>query len=98
MKQRQRVNAFRVDTNACLSATRSTGFVRCASKPTCTLRGPGSDLVALLEQASGIAPIYHTLAAMLVKPHVTGMVENKRPADTFVAGDWYPELWKTSKS
>ena len=52
----------------------------------------------LLEQASGIAPIYHTLAAMLVKPHVTGMVENKRPADTFVAGDWYPELWKTSKS
>lgn len=52
----------------------------------------------LLEQASGIAPIYHTLAAMLVKPHITGMVENKRPADTFVAGDWYPELWKTSKS
>lgn len=51
----------------------------------------------LLDQASGIAPIYHTLAAMLVKPHITGMVENKRPADTFVAGDWYPELWKTSK-
>ena len=51
----------------------------------------------LLEQASGIAPIYHTLAAMLVKPHISGMVENKRPADTFVAGDWYIELWKTSK-
>jgi oligopeptide transport system substrate-binding protein len=51
----------------------------------------------LLEQASGIAPIYHTLAAFLVKPQLSGMVENKRPADTFVPGDWYIELWKTSK-
>lgn len=51
----------------------------------------------LLEQANGIAPLYHTLAAMLVKPHIKGMVENKRPADTFVPGDWYIELWTTSK-
>lgn len=51
----------------------------------------------LLEQANGIAPLYHTLAAMLVKPHIKGMVENKRPGDTFVPGDWYIELWTTSK-
>lgn len=51
----------------------------------------------LLEQANGIAPIYHTMAAFLVKPHIKGMVENKRPADTFVPGDWYIELWTTSK-
>jgi oligopeptide transport system substrate-binding protein len=51
----------------------------------------------LLEQASGIAPIYHTQAAFLVKTHIKGMVENKRPADTFVPGDWYIELWTTSK-
>ncbi len=51
----------------------------------------------LLEQANGIAPLWHTLAAMLVKPHVKGMVENKRPGDTFVPGDWYIELWTTSK-
>jgi oligopeptide transport system substrate-binding protein len=51
----------------------------------------------LLEQASGIAPIYHTQAAFLVKTHIKGMVENKRPADTFVPCDWYIELWTTSK-
>ena len=51
----------------------------------------------LLEQASGIAPIYHTQAAFLVKSHIKGMVENKRPADTFVPGDWYIELWSTTK-
>ncbi|MCO5200478.1 MAG: peptide ABC transporter substrate-binding protein [Chloroflexi bacterium] len=51
----------------------------------------------LLKEANGIAPLYHTLAAMLVKPHIKGMVENKRPADTFVPGDWYIELWKTDK-
>ncbi len=49
----------------------------------------------LLQEANGIAPLYHTLAAMLVKPHIKGMVENKRPGDTFVPGDWYIELWKT---
>ncbi|MBE0608133.1 MAG: peptide ABC transporter substrate-binding protein [Dehalococcoidia bacterium] len=51
----------------------------------------------LLQEANGIAPLYHTLAAMLVKPHIKGMVENKRPGDTFVPGDWYIELWTTSK-
>jgi oligopeptide transport system substrate-binding protein len=51
----------------------------------------------LLDQASGIAPLYHTMAAFLVKSHIKGMVENKRPADTFVPGDWYIELWTTSK-
>ncbi len=51
----------------------------------------------LLKEANGIAPLYHTLAAMLVKPHIKGMVENKRPGDTFVPGDWYIELWTTSK-
>jgi len=51
----------------------------------------------LLQEANGIAPLWHTLAAFLVKPHISGMVENKRPGDTFVPGDWYIELWKTSK-
>lgn len=51
----------------------------------------------LLQEANGIAPLYHTLAAMLVKPNIKGMVENKRPGDTFVPGDWYIELWTTSK-
>lgn len=52
----------------------------------------------LLAEANGIAPLYHTLAAFLVKPNVSGMVENKRPGDTFVPGDWYIELWRTSSN
>ncbi len=51
----------------------------------------------LLEQANGIAPIYHTLAAFLVKDTITGMVEWKRPGDTFVPGDWNPEYWGLKK-
>lgn len=51
----------------------------------------------LLQEASGYAPMFHTLVAMLVKPTIKGMVENKRPGDTFVPGDWYPELWSTTK-
>ncbi len=51
----------------------------------------------LLETASGIAPLWHTQAKFLVKPHIKGMVESKRPGDTFVPGDWNPELWSTTK-
>lgn len=51
----------------------------------------------LLEQASGIAPLWHTQAKFLVKPHIKGMVENKRPGDTFVPGGWDPEYWSTTK-
>lgn len=51
----------------------------------------------LLTQATGIAPLWHTQFAALVKSHITGMNENKRPGDTFVPGDWYPEFWATSK-
>lgn len=51
----------------------------------------------LLEKASGIAPLYHTMAAFLVKPAIKGMIEAKRPGDTFVPGDWNPELWSTTK-
>ncbi len=51
----------------------------------------------LLEQANGIAPLWHTQVAALVRPEIKGMVENKRPGDTFVPGDWYIELWTTSK-
>lgn len=47
----------------------------------------------LLREANGIAPVYHTLAAFLVKPNIRGMVEWKRPGDTFVPGDWNPEYW-----
>jgi oligopeptide transport system substrate-binding protein len=49
----------------------------------------------LLEQVSGIAPLWHTQAKFLVKPHIKGMVENKRPGDTFVPGGWDPEYWST---
>jgi oligopeptide transport system substrate-binding protein len=51
----------------------------------------------LLEQVSGIAPLWHTQAKFLVKPHIKGMVESKRPGDTFVPGDWNPENWTTTK-
>jgi oligopeptide transport system substrate-binding protein len=47
----------------------------------------------LLEEASGIAPLWHTLAKFLVKPSIKGMVENQRPGDTFVPGGWDPEFW-----
>jgi oligopeptide transport system substrate-binding protein len=51
----------------------------------------------LLAQATGIAPLWHTQAKFLVKPHIKGMLENKRPGDTFVPGDWSPEYWVTTK-
>ena len=51
----------------------------------------------LLQQASAIAPFWHTQAKFLVKPYIKGMVESKRPGDTFVPGDWNPENWSTTK-
>lgn len=51
----------------------------------------------LLEQASGISPLWHTQAKFLVKPYIKGMAEHKRPGDTFVPGGWDPEYWSTSK-
>lgn len=51
----------------------------------------------LLTQASGIAPLWHTQATFLVKPYIKGMVESKRPGDTFTPGDWNPENWSTTK-
>lgn len=51
----------------------------------------------LLDQASGIAPLWHTEAKFLVKPYIKGMLEHKRPGDTFVPGDWSPEYWVTTK-
>jgi oligopeptide transport system substrate-binding protein len=51
----------------------------------------------LLGEANGIAPIYHTLAAFLVKSNIRGMLEWKRPGDTFVPGDWNPEYWGLAK-
>ena len=46
---------------------------------------------------SGIAPLWHTQAKTLIKPHIKGMIESKRPGDTFVSGDWNPENWSTTK-
>jgi oligopeptide transport system substrate-binding protein len=51
----------------------------------------------LLEQVNGIAPLWHTQAKTLIKPHIKGMIESKRPGDTFVSGDWNPENWSTTK-
>ena len=43
------------------------------------------------------APLWHTSALRMVKPYVKGMVENRRPGDTFAMGDWEPEKWSTTK-
>ncbi|RLT38959.1 MAG: hypothetical protein DWI58_14135 [Chloroflexi bacterium] len=51
----------------------------------------------LLDGVNGIAPLWHTGNHRLVKPYISGMKESKRPGDTFVAGDWNPENWKTTK-
>lgn len=51
----------------------------------------------LLEGANGIAPLWHTGNHVLIKPYIKGMAESKRPGDTFVAGDWNPENWSTTK-
>ena len=51
----------------------------------------------LLDGANGIAPIWQVGNHKLIKPYISGMKESQRPSDTFVAGDWNPENWKTSK-
>jgi len=51
----------------------------------------------LLDGVNGIAPLWHTGHHRLVKPYISGMKESKRPGDVFVAGDWNPENWKTTK-
>ncbi len=51
----------------------------------------------LLDGVNGIAPLWHSGVHRLIKPYISGMKESKRPRDTFVAGDWNPENWKTSK-
>ena len=51
----------------------------------------------LLENGGGIIPFYHSLVKMLVKPHIKGMVENKKPDDKQVPGDTSAEFWTTSK-
>jgi oligopeptide transport system substrate-binding protein len=55
------------------------------------------DIEKALATEAAEPPMFHTVVAMLVKPTIKGMVENKRPGDTFVPGDWYPELWSTTK-
>jgi oligopeptide transport system substrate-binding protein len=51
----------------------------------------------LLDGANGVAPIWQNGVHMLIKPYISGMKESERPSDTFVAGNWNPENWKTSK-
>ena len=51
----------------------------------------------LLAEVAGIAPLWHTQAKFLVKPYIKGMVEHKKPGDTFVPGGWDPEYWSTTK-
>jgi oligopeptide transport system substrate-binding protein len=51
----------------------------------------------LLQEANGIAPLWHLQSKFLVKPYISGMVENKRGNDQFVPGSWSPEHWDTTK-
>ena len=50
-----------------------------------------------LAEANGTAPMYTNAVAKLVRSHLKGLVENKRPGDTFVPGEYWVELWSTTK-
>jgi hypothetical protein len=51
----------------------------------------------LLQGANGIAPLWETQHAYLVKPHISGMAENRGLQDQIAPGDSTPERWSTTK-
>ncbi len=51
----------------------------------------------VVENVCGIAPMWQVAMHAVVKPHIKGMIENKKPDDKQVPGDTSVELWTTSK-
>ncbi len=51
----------------------------------------------IVENVCGMAPIYQRGFHAVVKPHIKGMIENKKPDDKQVPGDTSVELWSTTK-
>lgn len=41
----------------------------------------------------GVAPMYHSLAHVLIDPRLKGVRENATSQDRVLAADWAPELW-----
>jgi oligopeptide transport system substrate-binding protein len=52
----------------------------------------------IVENVCGMAPMWQVGLHSVVKPHIKGMIENKKPDDKQVPGDTSVELWTTSKS
>jgi oligopeptide transport system substrate-binding protein len=51
----------------------------------------------IVENVCGMAPMWQVGFHAVVKPHIKGMIENKKPDDKQVPGDTSVELWTTSK-
>jgi oligopeptide transport system substrate-binding protein len=51
----------------------------------------------VVENVCGIAPMWQVAMHAVVKPHIKGMVENRKPDDKQVPGDTSAEFWTTSK-
>ncbi len=52
----------------------------------------------IVENVCGMAPMWQVAFHAVVKPHIKGMIENKKPDDKQIPGDTSVELWTTSKS
>ncbi len=51
----------------------------------------------IVENVCGQAPMYQNGFHAVVKPHIKGMIENKKPDDKQIPGDTSVELWSTTK-
>ncbi|MBI5946568.1 MAG: peptide ABC transporter substrate-binding protein [Chloroflexi bacterium] len=51
----------------------------------------------VVENICGQGPMWQVGFHAVVKPHIKGMIENKKPDDKQIPGDLYVELWTTSK-
>jgi oligopeptide transport system substrate-binding protein len=51
----------------------------------------------IVENVCGMAPMWQVGFHAVVKPHIKGMIENKKPDDKQVPGDTSVELWTTTK-
>ena len=51
----------------------------------------------IVENVCGMAPLYQSGFHAVVKPHIKGMIENKKADDKQIPGDTSVELWTTTK-